>query len=111
MTVIAGLNKEIEMKRFLLIPLLAVVLSTAAFAGGNQYALGVDGLACPFCAYGIEKKLSAIEGVENIETDVKSSQVVVTLADGKTLSEEVARQAVKDAGFTLRSLKHIQGSE
>ena len=99
------------MKKILSAPLLAMALSTAAFAGGNQYALGVDGLACPFCAYGIEKKLSAIDGVEDIETDIKGGRVVITLADGKTLSEEVARQAVKDAGFTLRSLKQIQGSE
>ena len=99
------------MKKILLIPLLAVVLSTAAFAGGNQYTLGVDGLACPFCAYGIEKQLSAIEGVESIETDIKSGQIVVTLVEGKSLREEVARKAVKDAGFTLRSLKQIQGSE
>ncbi len=99
------------MKKFLSIPLLAIVLSTAAFAGGNQYALAVDGLACPFCAYGIEKRLSAIDGVESVETDVKSGQVVVTLAEGKTLSEEVARQAVEDAGFTLRALKQIRGSE
>ena len=99
------------MNKFLSIPLLAIVLSTAAFAGGNQYALAVDGLACPFCAYGIEKRLSAIEGVESVETDVKSGQVVVSLAEGKTLSEEVARQAVEDAGFTLRSLKQTRGSE
>ena len=99
------------MKKFLTIPLLAMVLSTAAFAGGNQYALAVDGLACPFCAYGIEKRLSAIEGVESVETDVKSGQVVVSLAEGKTLSEEAARQAVEDAGFTLRSLKQTRDSE
>jgi len=99
------------MNKFLSIPLLAILLSTAAFAGGNQYALAVDGLACPFCAYGIEKRLSAIEGVESVETDVKSGQVVVTLAEGMNLSEEVARQAVEDAGFTLRSLKQTRGSE
>ncbi len=99
------------MNKFLSISLLAILLSTAAFAGGNQYALAVDGLACPFCAYGIEKRLSAIEGVESVETDVKSGQVVVTLAEGMNLSEEVARQAVEDAGFTLRSLKQTQGSE
>ncbi len=99
------------MKKILLVPLLAVVLSSPAFAGGNQYSLRIDGLACPFCAYGIEKRLSAIEGVESIETDVRSGQVIVTLAEGKTLSEQVARQAVKDAGFTLRSLKQTQGRE
>ena len=99
------------MKKFLLIPLLAIALSTAAFAGGNQYALAVDGLACPFCAYGVEKNLSAIEGVESVETDVQSGHVVVTLIEGMTLSEDTARQAVEDAGFTLRALKQIQGSE
>ncbi len=97
------------MKKFLSIPLLAIVLSTAAFAGGNQYALAVDGLACPFCAYGVEKRLSAMAGVESVATDVKSGRVVVTLAEGKTLSEEAARQAVEDAGFTLRSLKQTRG--
>ena len=99
------------MKKLLWIPLLAIALGSAAFAGGNQYALAVDGLACPFCAYGVEKRLSAIDGVESVETDIKSGQVVVTLAEGKTLSEEVARQAVTDAGFTLRSLKQTRGSE
>ena len=99
------------MKLFRLIALLAAMLSTAAIAGGSQYTLGVDGLGCPFCAYGIEKQLSAIVGVESVETDIKSGQVVVTLADGKSLSEDVARQAVKDAGFTLRSLKQIQRSD
>ena len=99
------------MKKFLSIPLLAIALSTVAFAGGNQYALAVDGLACPFCAYGVEKQLTAIEGVESVEIDVKSGQVVVTLIEGMTLSEDTARQAVEDAGFTLRALKQIQGSE
>jgi mercuric ion binding protein len=105
------LTEGVEVKQFRLIALLAAMLSTAAFAGGNQYTLGVDGLACPFCAYGIEKQLSAIEGVESIETDIKSGQIVVTLVEGKSLREEVARQAVKDAGFTLRSLKQLQRSD
>jgi len=107
----AGSNEEIAMKKFLSVALLAMLLSTAAFAGGDRFALAVDGLACPFCAYGIEKQLSAIDGVESVETDVKSARVIVTLAAGKTLSEEVARQAVTDAGFTLRSLKKIRGDE
>jgi mercuric ion binding protein len=107
----AGSKEGIEMKKLLSTLLLVMVLSSAASAGGNQYALAIDGLACPFCAYGIEKNLSAIEGVESVETDIKSGQVVVTLAEGKTLSEEVARQAIKDAGFTLRSLKQTRDSE
>ncbi len=99
------------MKKLTLMTLLAALWSTPLFAAGNQYALGVDGLACPFCAYGIEKKLSAIEGVETIETDIKSGQVIVTLTDGKTLSEEAARGAVEEAGFSLRSFTRNQDND
>ena len=43
---------------------LAVFLwAGAAFADGVVYRLRVDGLTCPFCAYGIVKTLSAIDGV------------------------------------------------
>ena len=42
-----------------------IALSAAAMAASPAYRLLVDGLACPFCAYGIEKKLSAIEGRSN----------------------------------------------
>ncbi len=34
---------------------LALLLPLSAFAAPSQYQLRVDGLACPFCAYGIEK--------------------------------------------------------
>ena len=36
----------------------------------DGYEIRVAGLACPFCAYGIEKHLRKIEGVEQIEVDV-----------------------------------------
>ncbi len=58
------------------------------------YTLQADGLACPFCAYGIEKQLSAIEEVESVETDIKSGTVTVTMQDGATLDEDTARKAV-----------------
>ncbi len=88
--------------RNIVITLAFLLLAPLAYAG-SVYSLQVDGLACPFCAYGIEKKLSAIDGVEKIDVDIKEGQVIVTLADGASLSEDRARQAVKDAGFTLRA--------
>lgn len=87
------------------LPLLLAVLmfSFAALAADNQYVLGVDGLACPFCAFGIEKRLNKVDGVTDTEVDIGDSVVRVTLQAGKKLTEEQARQAVKEAGFTLRS--------
>lgn len=99
------------MNKLILLPLFLLLWSASLFAAGDQYALGVDGLGCPFCAYGIEKTLSAINGVENIETDMESAQITVTLTEGKALSEEAAREAVEDAGFSLRSFTRNQGVE
>jgi mercuric ion binding protein len=71
------------------------------------YWLKVDGLACPFCAYGIEKRLSALEGVERVEVDIKGGRVAVTLREGAQLTEPQARRAVAEAGFTLRGFNEV----
>ena len=89
--------------RFLAIALYLV--STAAFAGAHHYQLRVDGLACPFCAYGIEKKLNATKGVKTIRIDINTGTVTVFMKPGASLSEAQARQIVKDAGFTLGSFQ------
>ena len=69
------------------------------------YELWVDGLSCPFCAYGIEKRLSQIEGVQSLQTDIGDGVVVVTMRPDTLLDEDEARQAVEKAGFTLRGLR------
>jgi mercuric ion binding protein len=88
--------------------LLAFSITQAADA---IYALQVDGLACPFCVYGIEKQLSAIDGVDNIKVDISKGLVIVTMKQDANLSEEQALQAVTDAGFTLRSFKQTGESK
>ncbi|MEX0706992.1 MAG: heavy-metal-associated domain-containing protein [Woeseia sp.] len=85
-----------------------LMFSMTALAADNQYVLGVDGLACPFCAFGIEKRLNKVDGVTDIEVDIADSVVRVTLQEGKTLTEAESRQAVKEAGFTLRSYSEAE---
>ncbi|MBI3937761.1 MAG: heavy-metal-associated domain-containing protein [Betaproteobacteria bacterium] len=85
-----------------------VLMSVSAFAAQQAYKLRVDGLACPFCAYGIEKKLNAVKGVQRVEVDISSGSVTVTMAEGTSLDEATAKQAVKDAGFTLRGFEPAQ---
>lgn len=89
--------------------LLALLWPLAATAddGGDAYMLQVDGLACPFCAYGIEKALHSVQGVEKIETDIKAGVVIVTMQEGADLDESTAQQAVSDAGFTLRGFDRM----
>ncbi len=91
------------MKKLIIISFLILTWANTVLAAGNQYQLQVAGLACPFCAYGIEKKLSSIKGVENTQVDVASGVVIVTMAEGVELKEKAAREKVKKAGFSLRS--------
>jgi len=60
----------------------------------------VDGLSCPFCAYGLEKKAIGIDGVDSVKIDVEKGMMTLKLKDGKMVSEEDIRKQVKKAGFT-----------
>jgi len=96
-------------RRFAAAASLVVSLLLAASGAHAQatYRIHVDGLACPFCAYGIEKKLSAVEGVARVETDIASGTVAVTMSGEATLDEATARRAVKEAGFSLRGFEAL----
>jgi mercuric ion binding protein len=71
----------------------------------------VDGLSCPFCAYGLEKKLKNMDGVTKIEIDVENAFALLTIEKGKTVTDEVIRQKVKDAGFTAREITEVSNDE
>ncbi len=75
---------------------------SGALGQSRVYKLFVDGLACPFCSYGVEKKITGLNGVDKIDIDLDAGFVAVTMAGGATLDEEAARRAVDQAGFTLR---------
>ncbi len=84
----------------------------AAVAGAQEaksvYKVYVDGLSCPFCTYGIEKKFSKVKGVEKIDIDLKTGTTIITMAPGKTLDKTTARKTVEAAGFTLRDFEQVQ---
>ncbi|MFV1984190.1 MAG: heavy-metal-associated domain-containing protein [Thiohalomonadales bacterium] len=93
------------MKKQFLMSLFGLLLIQNVFAAGTHYEMRVDGLACPFCAYGIEKKLKAIEGTDKISVDLDKGLVTVNLAEGKELTEEQMKKLFNDSGFTYRSMK------
>jgi len=60
----------------------------------------VKGLACPFCAYGLEKKLKELKGVETIKIDVKEGLAYLTTLTSQKPTKETLEKIVTDAGFT-----------
>jgi len=80
----------------------AFVASTA-LAGeptANQcISVGVDGMACPFCAYGLKKHLAEIAGVKSVEVDLAASAATLTVSQGTSVTEPQIEHAVSEAGL------------
>ena len=72
--------------------------------GMLEVSVQVDGLSCPFCAYGLDKKLRKVENVASIEIRVDEGRAVVTPESGTSLELDALEQAVRDGGFTPREL-------
>lgn len=106
MTITSNLTKVVN-KHFLVAFVLAVFVSMPVRSQeiNPVYTLQADGLACPFCAFGIEKELSGIEGVLAVETDLKTGTVTITMVENASLEEDTAEHAVEAAGFTMREFK------
>ena len=71
----------------------------------NRVEVRVDGLSCPFCAYGLEKKLLKIDGMKDLEIDIDKGLVTFSLKKGKSVDEKSIRKIVKDAGFTPKEIR------
>ena len=66
--------------------------------------IDVDGLSCPFCAYGLEKKLKKINTVSNIEIYLKEGIAVFSVSKDQEPTKEILEKIVTDAGFTPKDI-------
>ena len=87
-----------------LLALLPITSLPAQEMGVPTATIRVDGLSCPFCAYGLEKHLKKVTGVENVKIDMKGGKAVVHLRPGIHVDDAALREAVKKAGFTPREI-------
>ena len=89
--------------------LLAVVLAIFSSPGTAQAEiltaeLRVNGLACPFCAFGIEKKVLDVDGVESVEVLLAEGLLRLRLRRGNGATVRDLERAVEKAGFELADL-------
>jgi len=94
--------------RTLMLAALLGALAPQALAE-TAYRLGVNGISCPFCAYGIEKELGKLDGVARVTTQIEDGVVRVEMAGDAVLDHATAERAVKKAGFSLKSFEPIDG--
>lgn len=69
--------------------------------------LRVDGLACPFCAYGLEKKVQHLKGYELDSYSVKINRGEVSFRwkPDRPLDLVAVKETVDKAGYTLRGVR------
>lgn len=94
-----------SLRRFLIpLALTGLVLGAGkAFAeGGTVYEIGANGLACPYCAYGLEKTMEREEGIELLGVDFERGVVTVRVEPGVELDEATLGRVFRNAGFEFR---------
>jgi mercuric ion binding protein len=89
--------------------LLAVSLGCLLYAAPMEASvlsaeLTVNGISCPFCAFGIEKKLLDVDGVDGVEVSLDDGRIAVTFAAGNSATVGDLVEAVDNAGFKLAAL-------
>lgn len=86
---------------------LGISLAVAVAAGAEILSadLRVDGMSCPFCAFGIEKKLLAVQGVTAVEVGLDEGRLGLQLEPNNRVTPAALRDGVDKAGFELGGLE------
>ena len=92
----------------------ALSLATPAVSGQDleatqnddprQIEVTILGMSCPFCAYGVEKKLKNLEGVTDLEVVLETGIATLALGEDADISNELLQKAVKEAGFEVAKI-------
>lgn len=88
-----------QILKTLLVALL-VLFPLAGAAEVTQAVISVDGMSCPFCAFGVEKRLKTVNGTDEVTVDMKKGTATLVAEEGKSLEIGQIGKAVKAAGFT-----------
>ena len=88
---------------------LAAFLSAGAPAlAAESLKATVNGMVCAFCAQGIEAKLRKLPQAQNVYVNLARKVVAVQIKDGMTLSPDVVREVVKDAGYEVATIEPVK---
>lgn len=98
--------------------LLIVIISILAFTSitsnvnaqsdRDQIEVQVDGLGCPFCAYGLEKKFKEFKSIKDVKIELETGQFSFTYPADEELGLEDVESQVEKAGYTAVTTKIIR---
>lgn len=101
-------NSIIHLRHFPAIAAGLLWIAGAATAGVERVIVDVDGIACPFCAYNIEKRMKTLNGIDaDAEFTVSVERGFAALGWMPTVRFEpdAVREQIRRAGFTPTTIR------
>jgi copper chaperone CopZ len=93
------------MKTILIVALSVLALSVSAQSDTTSVSLKAAGLTCSLCSKTVYKSLLKVPSVSKVDPDIKNSSYTVYFKKGYPIKLEELNKAVKDAGFSVASMK------
>ncbi|MFI5135846.1 MAG: heavy-metal-associated domain-containing protein [Chitinophagales bacterium] len=69
--------------------------------------IGVDGLTCSSCSFGVEQALRKLDFVKDVKTDLNAATAEISFVSGKKISIDDLAKKVSQAGFSIRFVKAV----
>jgi len=63
--------------------------------------LKVEGMSCQHCVMSIKKAVGAVEGVDQVDVDLKAKQVTVNYDPNQVVPEGI-RTVIEDQGYDIK---------
>lgn len=101
------IKKIKKMKKIIgILLLMSISMSTVhAQKAMDSFEVQVDGLGCPFCAYGLEKKFKEFKGIKKVAIDIETGDFSFQYPSEKALTMEALIAQVEKAGYTPNQAK------
>lgn len=88
-----------------IIVILALILSAQiASASFVSAKIKVTGVTCSMCSNSVQKALSSLSFVENIDVDLENAVFKVTFKKGESVVADLIKEKVEGAGFSVGEL-------
>ena len=81
------------------------ILAGPAWPQVESATVAVDGLACPFCAYGVEKRLKKVGGVESVRVSFRDNEATLSAKNNESVAVAEIPRAIEKAGFTAGAIE------
>jgi len=86
------------MKKVLLISIISI-LFFSPFVSAKTIEIDVHGMTCAFCVDALNRAFKKMEGISNVKISMKNKKVRLE-KESESITIEMIKQAVLDAGFT-----------